>query len=68
VPDRSGLWVAYGGSFHAWKFLTIIGVYISKMMDGDKTYDEEWKRWIDHSELKALVHGEIIPKRSFPSK
>jgi hypothetical protein len=45
-----------------------MGDYIGRMMDGDETYAEDWKRWIDHSDLKALIHGEVIPKRSFPSE
>jgi len=33
-PSAQGLYIASGGSFHAWKFLPIIGKYITQMLDG----------------------------------
>jgi len=38
------LYIATGGSFHAWKFLPNIGIYVAKMLIG--VLDEEKvKRW-----------------------
>ena len=68
VTDRTGLYVAFGGSLHAWKFLTNIGSYIVKMMGGDNTFYEKWERWTPNSKVKKSIHGEIDPKRSFPDK
>ncbi len=65
VSARMGLYVAFGGSFHGWKFLTNIGSYIVQMMDGDEAFSKEWNRWAG---LKGggpqLVHGDVIPRRT----
>jgi sarcosine oxidase/L-pipecolate oxidase len=34
LPKCKNLYLAAGGSFHAWKFLPIIGKYIVQMLDG----------------------------------
>jgi sarcosine oxidase/L-pipecolate oxidase len=34
-PGAQSLYVASGGSFHGWKFLPIIGKYITQMLDGE---------------------------------
>ncbi|KAL2756038.1 hypothetical protein ACRALDRAFT_2106189 [Sodiomyces alcalophilus JCM 7366] len=42
--QSANLYLATGGSFHGWKFLPVIGKYITKMMEG--TLDVEVaKRW-----------------------
>lgn len=38
-PHSANLFIAAGGSFHAWKFLPNLGKYITQMLDG--TLSEE---------------------------
>lgn len=40
----ANLYLATGGSFHGWKFLPVIGKYITKMMEGTLDVDLA-KRW-----------------------
>ncbi|KAH7367547.1 sarcosine oxidase [Plectosphaerella cucumerina] len=43
-PHARRLFLATGGSFHGWKFLPVIGEYISQMLLGtlEKEYAERW--------------------------
>ncbi|KAI0109226.1 sarcosine oxidase [Nemania sp. FL0031] len=43
-PACKGLCIAGGGSFHAWKFLPIIGKYVSQMLKGQLA-EEQARRW-----------------------
>lgn len=40
----SNLFVATGGSFHAWKFLPVLGSNVTDMLDG-KLSPEKARRW-----------------------
>jgi sarcosine oxidase/L-pipecolate oxidase len=43
-PHCKQLYIATGGSFHAWKFMPTIGEYVVQMLN--RTLDEEkTKRW-----------------------
>ncbi|KAI0118242.1 sarcosine oxidase [Nemania sp. FL0031] len=43
-PASEGLFIATCGSFHGWKFLPVIGRYVTQMLDGTLESDLE-KRW-----------------------
>jgi len=43
-PRAPGLYVATGGSFHAWKFLPNIGRYVVQMLKGELREDYA-RRW-----------------------
>ncbi|KAI1112113.1 sarcosine oxidase [Nemania sp. NC0429] len=43
-PASEGLFVATCGSFHGWKFLPVIGRYVTQMLEGTLESDLE-KRW-----------------------
>ncbi|KAJ8127798.1 hypothetical protein O1611_g5837 [Lasiodiplodia mahajangana] len=43
-PACKGLYIAGGGSFHAWKFLPIIGKYVTQMLKG-QLIAEQAQRW-----------------------
>jgi sarcosine oxidase/L-pipecolate oxidase len=70
------LYIATGGSFHAFKFLPVLGAYIAAMMEG--TLDEEkasrwaWNRgtdggacvtYIPKRDLKDILSAEEIKAR-----
>ena len=69
-PDEklNNVYVAVGGSFHSWKFLPIIGQYITNMLQGKSNGSEKdlhwaWKRagW-DTGGTKG-AHEKAIPTR-----
>ncbi|QDS70773.1 hypothetical protein FKW77_003975 [Venturia effusa] len=43
-PASNNLFIAAGGSFHGWKFLANIGIYITQMLDGELS-EEKKARW-----------------------
>lgn len=43
-PHSQNLYIASGGSFHAWKFMPSIGGYVEKMIKGNLDPDMA-KRW-----------------------
>lgn len=57
--------MAFGGSFHGWKFLSNIGQYVVRMMDGDESFYKDWTRWAGYNG-QDLIHSEVMPKRTFP--
>jgi hypothetical protein len=61
-PHCKNLFIATGGSFHAWKFLPIIGKYVVKMLDGllDEVAARRWA-WDRENDGAACVM--YIPKR-----
>ncbi|ESZ92479.1 hypothetical protein SBOR_7142 [Sclerotinia borealis F-4128] len=61
-PRCQSLYIATGGSFHAWKFLPIIGDYVVKMLDNELDADFA-KRWAWDRDQKGSVHEQFIPKR-----
>lgn len=61
-PHSKNLYIAAGGSFHAWKFLPIIGKYVVQMLDG--TLDEiSASRWAWDRDNKGGACAAYIPKR-----
>ncbi|KAL2022061.1 hypothetical protein VTK56DRAFT_6105 [Thermocarpiscus australiensis] len=75
VPDSDGLFIAAGGSCHAFKFFPVLGDYILPILSGKVTeYSRLWS-CEGHRQLKQelnaksdatlLVHGEVIPRRTF---
>ena len=46
-PDSrlGNLYLAVGGSFHSWKFLPIIGKYISNVINGNSNGEEKDRNW-----------------------
>lgn len=65
VPERQGLYIAAGGSFHGWKFLPNIGSYVVKMIEGtlDNPWSELWR--VGGTPSEDLIHRDLIPKRPF---
>ena len=63
IEGKKQLYVAYGGSFHGWKFLPIIGGYVVDMIEGK--LEESWKqRWSGKFESEDRIHQSVIPKRA----
>lgn len=62
VEEKEQLYVAYGGSFHGWKFLPNIGEYVVDTIEGK--LEASWKeRWSGKFESKDRIHESVIPKR-----
>lgn len=62
VPGSNGLYMAGGGSFHAFKFLPVLGQEILHIVKGETTfYSKFWSVEAHHKE-STPVHGEIVPK------
>ena len=69
-PDErlNNLYVAVGGSFHSWKFLPIIGQYITLLLQGKSNGSEKdmhwgWKRAGWNTGGAKGAHEKAIPKR-----
>ncbi|KAJ5525926.1 FAD dependent oxidoreductase [Penicillium frequentans] len=63
-PQLSNLYLAVGGSFHCWKFLPIIGRYVTNMIYGlsnGADRDKAWG-WKDEQDRRVRgVHDSLIP-------
>jgi len=67
-PDArlSNLYFAVGGSFHSWKFLPIIGKYVTNVLFGQKNdaeMEDRWKWRRPEDERKRGVHEKVVPRR-----
>jgi sarcosine oxidase / L-pipecolate oxidase len=61
-PRCKNLYIATGGSFHAWKFLPIIGKYVVQMIQG--RLDEEIAgRWAWDRGRDGAANAVYIPMR-----
>lgn len=56
-PDLSNLYLAVGGSFHCWKFLPIIGHYVTNVIYGISNGAERDKAWGWKEEQDRGVRG-----------
>ena len=57
------LYIATAGSFHGWKFLPVIGAYVSRMLQGKLT-EEQARRWSwDRKQRDGGAHETLMPKR-----
>lgn len=61
-PACKNLFVAGGGSFHSWKFLPILGKYISQMISG-KLDEEHAKRWAWDRKNEGAACVMYIPQK-----
>jgi sarcosine oxidase/L-pipecolate oxidase len=61
-PHCRNLFIATGGSFHAWKFLPIIGKYVVQMLDGSLDPDISSK-WAWDRIDKGAAHEHLAPHR-----
>lgn len=62
----ANLYMAFGGSFHCWKFLPTIGRYVANMLKGVSNgadYDEAWA-WKKERKGQG-VHDKLIPSKEF---
>ena len=63
-PKVPGLFIAAGGSFHSWKFLPTIGIYVVRMVRGELDEDsEEARRWAWDKEAKGSACPMYWPSR-----
>ncbi|KAK7413678.1 hypothetical protein QQX98_007460 [Neonectria punicea] len=60
-PACKGLYIAGGGSFHSFKFLPILGQYVSRMLKGELTPEEAEKWAWDRPDVGAACEM-YIPK------
>ncbi|KAI9805031.1 MAG: hypothetical protein M1833_006335 [Piccolia ochrophora] len=65
-PRLSNLYFAVGGSGHSWKFLPIIGKYVSAVVDDVSLGEEKDRRW--NWKTRAAwdergVHEKVVPSR-----
>lgn len=75
-PHCDSLYIATGGSFHSWKFLPVIGEYVTDMLDGalPAKYAERW-HWDQPlnsksanptysivGDLQDIISGKMDPK------
>jgi hypothetical protein len=61
-PRCRNLFVATGGSFHAWKFLPILGKYVVQMLEGSLDPDMSAK-WAWDRINKGTAHEQLVPRR-----
>jgi sarcosine oxidase/L-pipecolate oxidase len=61
-PNCRNLFIATGGSFHAWKFLPILGKYVVQMLEGRLDPDMSLKWAWDRSD-KGSAHEHLAPRR-----
>lgn len=63
-PARQGLFFATGGSFHAWKFLPILGELVFEMMTG--TLDDGLAaKWAWDRKMPAHDGAGLWPRREW---
>ena len=62
-PRCKNLFVAAGGSFHAWKFLPILGKYVLEMLGGrlDPKLAKVWA-W-DRDKSEPMSRDDLWPQR-----
>lgn len=65
VPEKEGLFIAAGGSFHAFKFLPVLGQEVLQTVEGKETIYQNFWSVKSHQAQRDPVHQEIIPKRNF---
>ncbi|KAG9233797.1 sarcosine oxidase-like protein [Amylocarpus encephaloides] len=58
----ANLYIATGGSFHGWKFLPIVGKYVTQLLD-DKLSDSLQARWAWDRDQQGDAHEKIVPRR-----
>ena len=61
-PACPSLYIAAGGSFHSWKFLPIIGKYITDLLQG-KLDPKLVKRWNWDRSQEGGAQKMLMPKR-----
>jgi sarcosine oxidase / L-pipecolate oxidase len=61
-PYCENLFIATGGSFHAWKFLPILGNYVVEMLEGKLDADLA-KRWAWNRDAEGSAHKGLMPHR-----
>jgi len=63
-PESKNLFLATGGSFHAWKFFPLLGKYVVEMLEGGLS-DEMTKRWAWDKHYQGFAHTRkgIVPRR-----
>jgi sarcosine oxidase / L-pipecolate oxidase len=61
-PHSKNLYIASGGSFHAWKFLPILGKYVVAMLQGELDSDLA-KKWAWNRDEHGSAHASVIPRR-----
>lgn len=61
-PKCGNLYVATAGSFHGWKFLPIIGSYVTRMLHG-KLDEEQTRRWAWDRQTRGSACPMYIPTR-----
>ncbi|KAI0107547.1 sarcosine oxidase-like protein [Nemania sp. FL0031] len=61
-PHSRHLYIVTGGSFHSWKFLPVIGKYVTQMIEG--TLDAELSKiWAWDRDDKGSAHEGLLPHR-----
>jgi sarcosine oxidase / L-pipecolate oxidase len=58
------LFIATGGSFHGWKFLSILGEYVVDLLQG-KLDPALQKRWAWDRDQGGGSHQDLMPKRDW---
>ena len=61
-PACKNLFIAGGGSFHSWKFLPVLGQYVTQMVYGELSAEHE-KRWAWDRENEGAACVMYIPQR-----
>lgn len=64
-PECPNLWLATGGSFHAWKFLPTLGKYIVQLLEG-KLSSDLTERW--HWDRPEMHDGKNEQRRMIPAR
>ena len=69
-PSLSNLYLAVGGSFHSWKFLPTIGMYVSNVIEdisNGQEKDQNWA-WKQHGWQDGAIkgaHEKVVPTAEF---
>ncbi|PSN59843.1 FAD dependent oxidoreductase [Corynespora cassiicola Philippines] len=64
----ANLYLAVGGSFHSWKFLPTIGMYVANVLHGTSNGAEKdarwaWKAWEAGAPEGRGAHEKVVPRR-----